>query len=75
MPKSINQYLEDSDPNAFGRLREQVINDLLASLNLEELSYSCYIVWYETFSSKMLMSSKDFSCGKAMKIFNLGIEK
>ena len=40
LPKE-NQYLEDSDPNKFiAKMGAEAINDLLASLNLEELSYS-----------------------------------
>ncbi|MDG2152649.1 MAG: DNA-directed RNA polymerase subunit beta' [Crocinitomicaceae bacterium] len=40
LPKE-NQYLDDSDPNKFiAKMGAEAINDLLASLNLEELSYS-----------------------------------
>ena len=40
LPKE-NQYLEDSDPNKFiAKMGAEAINDLLAALNLEELSYS-----------------------------------
>ena len=40
LPKE-NQYLDDSDPNKFiAKMGAEAINDLLAGLNLEDLSYS-----------------------------------